>query len=181
VPAVGLALQVDPAMRTETAAAVIVDALNSLYGAGVIAVPDRPLSPIHIVQPVNDRGGLALLNADERPALVVREGWLIVMSSVEVLRRCLERPLANVPVPHGARFLAKADLPALADVVSNALAGYALLQLLQTGRSGRMDYPALHSVLDVMRTGGTAELRAGNEGTARLNINASIEQGSVHE
>jgi len=181
VPAVGLSMQVDSAMHTEMAAAVIVDTMNSLYGAGVIAVPDRKTHSIYTIHPVNDKGGLALLNADERPALVVRDGWLIVMSNVDVLRRCMDRPSANEPSPAGDWFIAKADLPALADVISNALAGYALVQLLQAGPSGRLDNPALRGVLEVMRTGGMVGIRAGNEGAARLNVNASIDQGVDHE
>jgi len=174
VPSAGFALQVGADTRVDAAAARLADALNSLYGTGLIAVPDRKNPDIQVFRPVKDAGVLAFLSAEERPALALAGGWLIGMSNVEVLRRVL----AAGPSASGG-WAVDADLertwvhghsrlPALGGVAGNAMAGYALLRLLQTGNAERLDTPVVKRVLAGMETLGTCTLHAGIDPQGRF-------------
>jgi hypothetical protein len=172
VPSAGFALQVTAETRVDTAATRLADTFNSLYGTGLIAVPDRIHTGIRILQPVQKSGGLAFLGADERPALALIDGWLIGMSNVELLRRVVgaETPAVFAVAPgleqvwlHGhARF------PSLGELTGNALAGYALVRLLQTGKAERLDTPVVKRVLAGMEELGEGTLQAGLDPQGRL-------------
>ncbi len=176
IPSGGFALQVDPATRLEAVASQLVDTLNSLYGAGLIAVPDRQRADIQVFRPVKDSGGLAFLGADERPALALVDGWLVGMSNVAVLRRVLAagKPalvdgLAGEGLDH-VWLYGHTRLPVLGELTSNALAGYALMRLLQTGTAERLDSPLVKRVLAAMQTLGEGTLRAGVDPQGRVAV-----------
>ncbi len=174
VPSGGFALQVDPATRIEAVAARLADTLNSLYGTGLIAVPDRQHADIQVFRPVKDSGGLAFLAADERPALALIDGWLVGMSNVAVLRRVLAADRRVSPDGLMGEDLervwlyAHTRLPVLGELTGNALAGYALMRLLQTGKAERLDTPMVKRVLAGMQTLGEGTLRAGVDQDGRL-------------
>lgn len=167
VPSIGFAFQVDAATPVDMAATRLVDTLNSLYGTGLIAVPDRTHSGIRILQPVKDKGGLAFLGADERPALAIIDGWLVGMSNVAVLRRVLSAGEPSFEAGFMSAGLAPvwlyghARLPVLGDLTGNALAGYAFIRLLQTGKAERLDTPVIKRVLAGMEGLGGCTLQAG--------------------
>lgn len=176
VPSGGFALQVDPDLRVEEAASRLADALNSLYGAGLIAVPDRQHAGIRVFRPVKDSGGLAFLGADERPALALIDGWLVGMSNVAVLRRVLASDKkASSAVLMGADLdrvwlHGHTRLPELGDVAGRALAGYALMRLLQKGKAERLDTPMVKRVLAGMETLGEGMFQAGLDQQGRFTL-----------
>jgi hypothetical protein len=181
VPSGGFALQVNPAMRLETVASRLADTLNSLYGTGLIAVPDRQHADIQVFRPVKNSGGLAFLGADELPALAVIDGWLVGMSNVAVLRRVLAAK-ANASMDMQLRdgleqvcLYAHTRLPVLGELTGNALAGYALIRLLQTGRAERLDTPMVKRVLAGTETLGACTLRAGVDTQGRLSVFFAID------
>jgi hypothetical protein len=174
VPSVGFALQVNAETRVDTAATRLADTLNSLYGTGLIAVPDRWNAGIRILQPVKATGGLAFLGTDERPALAIIDGWLVGMSNVAVLRRVLaaEKPaFAAGFMTAGLEpvwLYGHARLPVLGDLTGNALAGYALMRLLQTGKAERLDTPVVKRFLAGMAGLGGGTLQAGLDPQGRI-------------
>lgn len=172
VPSAGFAMQVNAEMRVDTAATRLADSLNSLYGTGLIAVSDRMHTGIRILQPVKDKGGLAFLGADERPALALIDGWLIGMSNVALLRRVVAAGtpavFSVVPGLEQVWLLAHTRLPALGELTGNALAGYALVRLLQTGKVERLDTPVVKRVLACMDGLGGGMLQAGLDPQGRF-------------
>ena len=181
VPSVGFALQVNAETRVDTVASRLADSLNSLYGTGLIAVPDRGNAGIRILQPVKDKGGLAFLGTDERPALAIIDGWLVVMSNVAVLRLVLS---AEKPAFEGGLMSAglepvwlygHARLPVLGVLTGNALAGYALMRLLQTGKAERLDTPVVKRLLAGMAGLGGGTLQAGRDPQGRFAIFLDID------
>lgn len=181
VPCAGFAMQVNAETRVDVAAMRLADTLNSLYGSGLLAVPDRTHAGIRILQPVKDNGGLSFLGADERPALAIIDGWLVVMSNVAVLRRVLS---AGEPAC-GAGVLSAglepvwlhghARLPVLGDLTGNALAGYAFIRLLQTGKAERLDTPVVKRVLSGMEMLGGGTLQVGLDPQGRFAMVFDIE------
>ncbi|NCQ36210.1 hypothetical protein GW813_14280 [bacterium] len=61
-------------------------------------------------------------------------------------------------------------LPVLGELTSNALAGYALMRLLQTGTAERLDSPLVKRVLAAMQTLGEGTLRAGVDPQGRVAV-----------
>lgn len=176
VPSGGFALQVDPATRLEAAASRLADTLNSLYGTGLIAVADRKYADIQVFRPVKDSGWLAFLGADERPALALIDGWLVGMSNVAVLRRVLaadKKASSHGLVGEGLEHVwlyGHTRLPALGELTGNALAGYALMRLLQTGQAERIDTPVVKRMLAGMEALGEGTFRAGVDPQGRVAV-----------
>lgn len=186
VPCAGFAMQVPHETRPEGVAATLTDTLNALYGVGLMAMPDRKNAEIYTFLSVKDKGGFAILNPDERPALAVRDGWLIGMSSVDVLRRLLDE------IPSGAVGTAlsektdsvwlygQASLPAVSEVAVTALAGYALMRLMQTGTAERHDTPLVKRVLQALQTLGSVSVGAGYDQNGRFIIKWMADGGNVN-
>jgi len=111
------------------------------------------------------------------------------MTNVEALRRLLGR-VAGLP-PQSAEtgdppFLwlyGSARLPEAGEAASNALAGYALMRLMQTGRAERLDTPPVRRIIEAMAGMGAISLRAGHDSTDRFMAVLSIVPpgGSGHE
>jgi len=106
-------------------------------------------------------GSFKLLGDDERPAIALCGGWLIGVSSVDVLRRLLASADALEGPPEWASRLATHDdaiacgwgrLPEASDLLTKALAGYTLVSLLQsgTGASRRYDTVQLKTAIRVL-------------------------------
>ena len=175
VPGAGFAFQIRPGIPLATVATVLVDRLNAAYGMGLIAVPDRQNAAIHVLRPVRDSGGFAVLGADERPALALRDGWVIGTSNVGVLRRVLDAESIAAGEPaatglHKVWLMSAARLPQLGTIATDALAAYALVRLLQTGRAERLDTPAIRRLLGAMDLLGEGTLRAGIDARGRLAV-----------
>lgn len=186
VPGVGFAMQIPPDMRVETAAARATDIINSTYGVGLIAVPDRKDRRIFAFQPVK---GAGILRAEEYPAMAVTDGWLIAMTNVEALRRLMGQ-VAGLP-PQSVEtgdlsslwLYGSTRLPEAAEAASNAMAGYALMRLMQTGRAERLDTPVVRRLLQAMVGMGAVSLRAGHDSSDHFMAVLTMDPpgGSGHE
>jgi hypothetical protein len=190
VPSAGFAFQVPAGMGVETAAARVADAINSVYGVGLIAIPDRQDPRIFSLQPVNDVGLFGFLKTEERPAMAITDGWMMVVTNVEVLRRLLgsvagrpPRQAAEEGGPERLWLYGSSRLPEAGEAASNALAGYALLRLMQTGNAVRLDSPAVRRVLVAMEGLGTVSLRAGHRADGCLLMTWTMDGagGDSHE
>jgi len=186
VPGIGMAMQVPPATGVETVAARAADMINSAYGIGLIAVPDRQDRRIYSFQPVRDSG---FLRTEEYPAIAITDGWLIATTNIEALRRLLDRVAGLPPKPVGDGIpafpwlYASARLPDAGETASSALAGYALLRLMQTGKAERLDTPPVRRVLAAMAEMGAFSLRAGQDADGRLTVAWAVDHpgGGSHE
>ena len=190
VPSAGFAMQVPAGTGVETVAAQVADAINSVYGAGLIAIPDRQDRRIYTLQPVNDIGLFGFLKAEERPAVAIADGWMMVVTNVEVLRRLLgsvagrpPRPATEPGGPERLWLFGSSRLPEAGEAASNALAGYALLRLMQTGRAERLDSPAVRRVLVAMDGLGEVSLRTGQRADGRFLVTWTMDGagGASHE
>lgn len=189
VPSAGFAMQVPPGTDVATVAAQVADAINSIYRMGLISVPDRHDRRICAFQTVKDVGFFKFLQADELPAMAVTDGWLLIMTNVGALRRVLER-MTGQPLPpmegnnppwlwlYGAT-----HLPSTGEALSNALAGYALVRLIQTGKAQHLDSPMVQRLLKAMGQLGTASVRIGHNSDGRLMLTWTLDRagGDHHE
>jgi hypothetical protein len=172
VPAIGLAVPL-AADEDDVAIPRIVDTLNALWGWGVVAVPDSRDPRIRVIDSVRE-GVFKKLGGDERPALVVRDNWLIAVSSVDVLRRMLAADdKGSVDTAWGSRchdyeaaIYAWSDMQETGDLFTKALAGYTLLSLMQSGSAPnrRYDTALVKSLIQAAGTLGTSSLWVRRDG-----------------
>ncbi len=177
VPSAGLAVRIPDGTGIETVAAKAADAMNAVYRAGLIAVPDRTDRRLYTFQAVKDAGVGGWIGTDERPAVAILDGRLIVMTAAGALRRLLPVMEGTAPVPEAGQDGAgtfwlhgQARLPDAAKAASGALAGYALLRLMQTGHSERLDSPPVQRLLSAMAGLGSIALRVGHDRDGCLSV-----------
>ena len=156
VPSVGFMVPLKSATEGDAAIDSIIDELNAEKGWGVIATQDSRNHDIRIVNSVRN-GAFKKLNAGERPALAVLDGWLIGLSNVDVLRRILSEQddsgsdWGRLYAGHESAIFVWSDLAETSDLFMKALAGYTLVSLIQGNRSSkRYDTVELKAAVKVL-------------------------------
>ncbi len=174
IPSIGIAMRISTQDTIETLAGHVTDGINTAFGAGLLALPDRQDRRIHVLQPVQDPAGIfSMLKPEERPALaIVNHQWLVAMTHLGTLRKLLDHipPSRQTPEHPEAFIYGSAHLPDAADAVSGALAAYALARLIQYGRTERRDSPLVKQVLGAMKTLGNTTLHMQHDDHGDLKV-----------
>jgi len=156
VPSIGFMVPLKSEKKGDAAINSIIDELNAAKGWGVIATRDPRNHNIRIINSVRN-GPFKKLNAGERPAVAVLDGWLIGLSNVDVLRRILserddsESDWGRLYTCHDSAIFGWSDLAETSDLFMKALAGYTLVSLIQGNRnSKRYDTGELKAAVKVL-------------------------------
>ncbi len=178
IPSVGFAFQTG-ASEAEVGGVArrLVDVLNMQFGLGLMAVPERDRRVFSVT--TVSGGVLERLHPAERPAVALAEGWVLAVSSTEVLNRMLAARAAGGERPPWASeatgegdewFYGWAALGALHDVTSKVTAGYALYNLMQGGESRRLNVDPLLRRLAALDLLDDARLVLRHDADGRLEI-----------
>jgi hypothetical protein len=145
----------------------------------VIATQDSRNHDIRIINSVRN-GAFRKLNAGERPAIAVLDGWLIGLSNVNVLRMILSErddsgsDWGRLYADNDSVIFGWSDLAETSDLFMKALAGYTLVSLIQGNRSSkRYDTGELKAVVKALGQLGQFAIWVSSDGENPV-VNAEI-------
>jgi len=181
VPALWVGAAVEDADQAGRIVQSLLDTANARVGMGLVAEPVGTAHNLHVLTPVGS-SFYRRLSRGERAAFAVKDGWLVISSSLDALQRLLAVDGAGRDAPawdgvwNDGAFGVWADGTALAALGRQALAGHALIQLLSGAGGERLDTPQAQALLNglaalrYLRARGTL-----GHGTWQLEVSAGAE------
>ena len=156
VPALGVMLPLADGIEGDVVVRTIIDKLNATWKWGLIATHDSRDKRIRVINSVRS-GGYKFVQSNERPAIAICDGWMVVLSNVDVLRRILRDSESatndwySLPATEGVVMYGWSDLEETSDMLKNALYGYTLVSMLQKkGIKKRRDTSELKMAISIL-------------------------------
>ena len=136
VPSFGLVLPLAKQADTDRSIQAVVAHVNKVWNLGLVSLPDSRHKGLWTIYS-NRNKALRKLGKNERPAIVRKDGYLMAVSNVAVLRKMLDqasesKKQLSSASSRGRRVYCGSNFKEMSDILSKGLAVYSLAAMLDS-------------------------------------------------